>query len=422
MALLLGCIADDITGATDIALTLANGGMRVVQVLGTPASGNPIEADAVVVAQKTRSLPPAEAAAQSLAALRWLQAQKCEQFFFKYCSTFDSTPEGNIGPVIDTLLDELGQSYTIACPAFPQNGRTVFNGHLFVHDQLLSESSMRNHPLTPMRDSNLARVLTPQLRSPATVGTIRYDTVRRGPVAIGHAMAAEAKQHRCSIVDACENDHLVSIAEAARSLPLITGGSALAMGLPANHRASGLLTAKTNPVRLYPIPGPAAFIAGSCSQATRTQVQKTLGQVSGVAVDPLAIADGSQTLSDLLTEWEHHREDEAFLIYSTNDPDSVASVQSTLGVEKAAGLVETTLADFAKSLADRGVRKFVVAGGETSGAVTRTLQVKSLSIGPEIAPGVPWTIAHHEPSLLLAFKSGNFGGEDFFMDAIRKLP
>ncbi len=425
MSIILGCIADDITGATDIALMLSSHGMRVVQVLSIPDQSETIEADAIVVAQKTRSIPAGDAVAESLRALRWLKALGCQQFFFKYCSTFDSTAKGNIGPVTEALLAELNESYTVACPSFPKNGRKVFNGYLFVHEGLLSESSLKDHPLTPMRDSNLVRVLSPQMSNDDSVGLIPFEVVESGADAIRAAMDEQRKSKKCSIVDAITDRHLKNIAEASSDLALLTGGSALAMGLPENYRRAGLLPKNLEPLALPKIDGPTVFIAGSCSLATQAQVKRAQEYVPSLAIDPLALSRNEQTIDQILNTVEDASDsgNEGFLIYSTSDAASVEETQRVLGIEKAAALVEETLSSVAKCLVAKGHRKLVIAGGETSGAVAQALDVVSMHIGPEIAPGVPWTVAHvaGEP-VLLAFKSGNFGDEDFFMTAKNMLP
>jgi len=230
---LLGCIADDFTGATDLANMLVRGGMRAVQTIGVPASDTTIEADALIVALKSRTIPAEEAVAQSLAALEWLRAQGCRQFLFKYCSTFDSTDKGNIGPVADALLDALGDDFTIACPAFPENGRTIFRGNLFVGDVLLNESGMQNHPLTPMTDPNLVRVLQRQTKS--KVGLIAYDVIAKGPQAVRDRIAVLRNEGvRMAVADAVSDADLYVLGEACADLKLITGGSGIALGLPRN--------------------------------------------------------------------------------------------------------------------------------------------------------------------------------------------
>lgn len=426
---LLGCIADDFTGATDLANMLVKSGMRTVQTIGVPPSAAPLQADAIVVALKSRTIPATEAIAQSLAALAWLREQGCHQFFFKYCSTFDSTDAGNIGPVADALLDALDQQsgFSIACPAFPENGRTVFRGHLFVGDALLNESGMQNHPLTPMRDANLVRVL--QRQSRGKVGLIRYDTIAAGAGAVREAIAQlRADGVRLAIADALSDQDLHVLGEACADLPLVTGGSGIALGLPANFRRAGLLAERADAAQLPRIEGHAAVLAGSASQATNQQVAAWGGNGNGngadarpsFRIDPLAVARGEAVVEQALAFARSHLP-EPVLIYATATPDEVRSVQQALGVTEAGQLVEATLAATARGLREMGVRKFVVAGGETSGAVVQALDVKSLQIGAQIDPGVPATATIDAEPLGLALKSGNFGAVDFFAKALRQL-
>jgi len=432
---LLGCIADDFTGATDLANMLVKSGMRTVQTIGVPPSAAPLQADAIVVALKSRTIPATEAIAQSLAALAWLQEQGCRQFFFKYCSTFDSTDAGNIGPVAEALLDALREQpgFSIACPAFPENGRTVFRGHLFVGDALLNESGMQNHPLTPMRDANLVRVLQRQTRG--KVGLLRYDTIAAGAAAVREAIAQlRADGVRLAIADALSDRDLHVLGEACADLPLVTGGSGIALGLPANFRRAGLLAERTDAAQLPRIEGYAAVLAGSASQATNAQVAAWRGEKRNVnsntnfaadarpsfRLDPLAVARGEAVVEQALAFARSHLP-EPVLIYATATPDEVRSVQRALGVAEAGQLVEATLAAIARGLREMGVRKFVVAGGETSGAVVQALDVKSLQIGAQIDPGVPATATIDAEPLGLALKSGNFGAVDFFAKALRQL-
>jgi len=422
MTFLLGCIADDFTGATDLAGMLVNAGMRTVQVIGIPDEATPgIDADAVVIALKSRTIPAQEAVAQTLAAQCWLAAQGCQQFFFKYCSTFDSTDEGNIGPVTDALLYALNSDFTIACPAFPQNHRTVYKGHLFVGDTLLSESSMRHHPLTPMQDSNLVRVLARQTRRP--VGLVPFETVRGGPERIKTAFEALRKQGvAVGIVDALDDADLHAIGAAAADLSLITGGSGIAMGLPENFRRQRLLSVDGHAADLPAIKGHSAVIAGSCSAATREQVAVMQAQHPSFQIDPLAIDQGRDLVAEALAWARPKLATGPVLIYATATPDQVRSIQEQLGVQQAGDLVEETLSRIAQGLVTAGVRKLVVAGGETSGAVVKALEVRALRIGPQIDPGVPWTTTLEEPRIALALKSGNFGAPDFFLKALRMLP
>ena len=418
--MLLGCIADDFTGATDLASTLVRGGMRTVQLIGVPDGPLP-EADAVVVALKSRTTPAADAVAESLAALRWLQAAGCRQFFQKYCSTFDSTEAGNIGPVADALVDALGCGFALACPAFPANNRSVFQGHLFVGTALLNESGMEHHPLTPMRDANLVRVLSRQ--TDGTVGLVPWATVTRGAEAV-RAMLNGLKEQgrRYAIVDAITEADLVAIGKAAAAHALITGGSGVAMGLPANFRAAGLLRERADVTALPAAPGHAAVLAGSCSRATLFQVGAARDRVPTLELDPLATPDAAALARQALQWVDGKLGDAPVVIAASAPPDRVAALQAKLGREAAGLLVEDTLALVAEGLVAAGVRRMVVAGGETSGAVVSRLGVRQLRIGAEIDPGVPWTYAEGSgPAMRLALKSGNFGGRDFFTTAFEAV-
>lgn len=413
---LLGCIADDFTGATDLASMLVRNGMRAVQLIGVPAPGDPIpDADAIIVAVKSRTAPPRQAISESLAALAWLQQAGCQQFFFKYCSTFDSTPDGNIGPVADALVDALGCGFALACPAFPVNGRSVYMGHLFVGQVLLNESGMEKHPLTPMTDANLVRVLGRQTEG--TVGLVPYVTVDQGPAAIRRAMTGLKEQgRRYAIVDAVSDAHLRAIGEAAESHALITGGSGIAIGLPENFRRAGKLPALSDPGALPEITGHTAILAGSCSRATLFQVGRAREKIPTLQLDALATPNAAALAEHALAWADGKLGQIPILIAASAPPDQVEALQKKLGRDAAGTLVETALATIAEALVARGVRQLVVAGGETSGAVVTKLGVRSLRIGPEIDPGVPWTLAEGSgPALRLALKSGNFGAPDFFL-------
>ena len=419
--MLLGCIADDFTGATDIANNLVRGGMRTVQAIGVPDEPLADEADAAIVALKSRTIPAADAVAQSLAALDWLRRQGCRQYYFKYCSTFDSTPAGNIGPVTEALMDALGCDLTISCPAFPENGRTVFKGHLFVGDVPLHESGMRNHPLTPMTDANLVRVLQAQARR--KVGLVSYDTLAGGSEAV-RARFARLRQEGVgiAIVDAISNADLICLGRAVADLPLVTAGSGVALGLPQNFAAAGLLRAADNAAALPSARGHRAIVSGSCSEATNAQVAHHIRSGGAAcAIDPLALVAGKREVERVL-DWAKLRLGNApVLVYSTAAPDAVKNVQQRLGAGAAGALVEQALATVARGLVDAGVRQLVVAGGETSGAVVQALDVRALRIGPQIDPGVPWTLTVGAPPLHLALKSGNFGAPDFFAKAFALL-
>jgi uncharacterized protein YgbK (DUF1537 family) len=421
MKLLLGCIADDFTGATDLANNLVRAGMRVVQTIGVPAAPPAAEVDAVVVALKSRTIAPAEAVAQSLAALRWLQAQGARQIYFKYCSTFDSTAEGNIGPVTEALMDALGSDFSIATPAFPDNQRTVFKGHLFVGDLLLDESGMQNHPLTPMTDPNLVRVLQAQTRRP--VGLIDYRAVAQGAPAIRARIAQlRAEGVGIAIVDALSNDDLLRLGPALADMPLVTAGSGVAIGLPANFGLAPSSTAGALP----PAAGLRAVVSGSCSLATNRQVAHFIAAGgAALAIDPLRIAAGVDVAAQALDWAAPLLARGPVLVYSSADPAAVKSVQGRLGVEQAGAMVERTLAAIARGLVERGVRQLVVAGGETSGACVQALGIAQLRIGAQIDPGVPWCHALPEAGggagLHIALKSGNFGSDDFFGKAFTVL-
>jgi uncharacterized protein YgbK (DUF1537 family) len=415
MPLLLGCIADDFTGATDLANTLVKGGMTAVQVIGVPTGPLP-EADAVIIALKSRTAPVGEAVAQSLAACDALLAAGAKQIFWKYCSTFDSTDQGNIGPVADALLKRLGSGFALACPAFPTNGRTIYLGHLFVGNALLNESGMENHPLTPMTDANLVRVLGRQ--TDGAVGLVPFTTVEQGAAATRQAMMRLAEQgRRYAIVDAVTDQHLLAIGEAAAQHALITGGSGVAMGLPENFRRAGLLPARGDAASLPPMQGMAAVVAGSCSRATLGQIGLARDHVPVLELDALATPDAAALTAQAL-EWVAGKlaADRPVVIAASAPPEKVAALQAKLGRDAAGALIEAAMAAIAEGLVARGVGRLVVAGGETSGAVVQRLGVTALRIGPEIDPGVPWTFA--EPrGLHLALKSGNFGARDFFLKA-----
>jgi uncharacterized protein YgbK (DUF1537 family) len=420
VSILLGCIADDFTGATDLANNLARNGMRVTQTIGIPQHALNIELDAVVVALKSRNIEPEDAITQSLEALTYLLSLGAQQIFFKYCSTFDSTPRGNIGPVTEALMAALQTNFTIATPAFPDNGRSVFKGYLFVGDQLLSESGMRDHPLTPMTDPNLVRVM--QAQCSHQVGLIDYKTILLGVDAIASRINdLEASNIKIAIVDAVTNDDLYRIAPALKGLPLITGGSGIAIGLPGNFG----LSARSETSKLLQAQGYKAIISGSCSQATNLQVEhfKNLGGAA-YAVNPLELNEKSteQLLKEIFAWAEPRLLLGSVLIYSSASPEQVKEVQLQLGVQASGSAIENLLGLVAQGLVDLGVGQLLVAGGETSGACVQALGIDQMQIGQQIDPGVPWcyALARNKP-LHLALKSGNFGAPDFFVNAFSKL-
>ena len=420
LTVLLGCIADDFTGATDLANMLVRGGMRTIQTIGVPATPLTEDVDAIVVALKSRTIPAPEAVAQSLAALAWLQQAGARQIYFKYCSTFDSTPRGNIGPVTDALMDALGAGFTIACPAFPENGRTICRGYLFVGDVLLSESGMKDHPLTPMTDANLVRVLQAQTRR--KVGLIRYDVLARGSAALREEVAKLQQQGTAiAIIDALAESDLHSIAEGCAGLPLVTAGSGVGLGIAQHHRRAGHLGHAATAAALPRVTGHAAVLSGSCSEATNGQVAHWMQSRPAYRVDPLKLAAGTPVVEDALAWAQARLAKEPVLIYATSTPQEVKAVQRELGVERAGALVEEALARIAKGMVAVGLRRLVVAGGETSGAVVGALGIRSLRIGPQIDPGVPWTESLDAEPIALALKSGNFGSTDFFSKALAQL-
>ena len=417
MGILLGCIADDFTGATDLANTLTRQGMSTVVLLGVPADELAVpDADAVVIALKSRSIPAEQAVSMSLAALSWLRRAQARQYFFKYCSTFDSTDRGNIGPVAEALLAALVSDFTIACPAFPTNKRTVYRGYLFVGDVLLSDSSMRDHPLTPMTDSSLVRVL--QRQSKGRVGLIPHEAVREGRAAIRQSMRELRMQGiRLAIADALSDGDLIELGAACSDLALITGGSGMALGLPRNF-GKAALDDRTAASGLPVASGVSAVLAGSCSAATQRQVDYMKRHCEWFEIDPIALREESD-VAQKAAEWARlHLGKRPILIYSTADAGAVEKVQAALGREHAGALVEQAMGQVAKQLVEAGVRRLVVAGGETSGAVVSALGIRGLRIGPEIDPGVPWTVSIGEERLALALKSGNFGTDDFFLKAL----
>lgn len=420
--LLLGCIADDFTGATDLANTLVRRGMRTVQTIGVPQRDERFShAEAIVVALKSRTAPKAEAVSQSVAACRWLRDRSARQIYFKYCSTFDSTVDGNIGPVADALLADLGADFTTVCPAFPETGRTIYQGHLFVRDVLLSDSSMHHHPLTPMTDSNLLRVLGHQ--TTARVGLIAWHIVKQGAAAVRSAFQTLRESGvTYAVVDALEDANLLALGEAGSSLKLMTGASGAAIGLPENFRRTGLLPLHGAAEDLPRAGGSAAVLSGSCSAATLRQVDVMKAAYPAHRLDPIALSRNRNTTVEQILEWAVPKlVSTSVLIYASAPPQEVKAVQASLGADRAGRVIEVAMADLAKALVAAGVRRLVVAGGETAGAVVGALGIRALRIGGQIDPGVPATVSTGEPALAFALKSGNFGAEDFFLKALASL-
>ncbi|HAU8293447.1 TPA: hypothetical protein I7152_11160 [Vibrio vulnificus] len=413
--MLLGVIADDFTGATDIAGFLVENGMRTVQLNGIPKQEVDIHADAVVISLKSRSCPVDEAINDSVAALKWLQANGCQQFYFKYCSTFDSTAEGNIGPVTDALLAELNEDFTIVCPALPVNGRTVYNGHLFVFQDLLSDSGMRNHPVTPMTDSSLIRMMDAQ--SQGSSGLVNFQVIEQGSQAVSERFETLKQQGvRYAVVDAFNADHLVTLGQAAKSLKLVTGGSGLAAGIAKNwaeHLADQSDAKKAgNPTKALTV-----VFSGSCSVMTNQQVAIYKQQAPHFAIDVKACLT-DEAYSNHVFDWVMTNIDSEFapLVYATAEATVLKAIQEEFGAQASSHAVEQFFSKLAIKLQQHGVKNFIVAGGETSGVVTQSLAVTGFHIGPQIAPGVPW-VKSVDGELSLALKSGNFGDEHFFAKA-----
>lgn len=419
--LFLGCIADDFTGATDLANNLVKAGMRVVQLNGLPDEPMSLDADAVVIALKSRTISAKLAVAQSLEALKWLQLQGAQQIYFKVCSTFDSTAQGNIGPVTEALMHALQTDFCIATPAFPDNGRTVFKGHLFVGDVLLNESGMQHHPLTPMTDSNLVRVMQSQCTQ--SVGLVDYRHVMAGESQIRAEFARQRSLgHKIVIVDALSNDDLMRLGKVLGDMPLFVGGSGVAIGLPQNIGIQASLQASELPKPL----GHQAIVSGSCSIATNAQVKHFItAGYPAFAIDPYRIAQGIDVVQEALAWAQPLLQKTPVLVYSTAQAGVLKSVQNQLGAQAAGHMLEQTLAKIACGLVQIGVGQLILAGGETSGACVQALNVRQMQIGMQIDAGVPWCYALSNASsrtgLHLTLKSGNFGTEDFFSKAFKLL-
>ncbi|MGK3141636.1 3-oxo-tetronate kinase [Pantoea sp. C2G6] len=412
----LGVITDDFTGATDIASFLVQNGLTTIQFNGVPASDERVQAGAIVVSLKSRSCPAEEAVSRSLAALRWLQQQGCERFYFKYCSTFDSTAQGNIGPVTDALLAALGETHTVICPALPVNGRTVYQGHLFVGDQLLSDSGMRHHPVTPMRDSNLLRLMTAQARGKA--GLIPAALVDQGAEAVRQALHQLAEQGvNYVVIDTLHHQHLLTQGEALRDMRLVTGGSGLAIGLARQWATAGA-DAEAAEQAGRPQGERAVVLSGSCSQMTNQQVTVYRQQAPACEVQIEACLRDVEGYARQLCDWVAANSDQplAPLLFATADAQQLQAIQQQYGARQSSEAVEQLFAAVTRELKARGWQRFIVAGGETSGVVAQSLGVTAFHIGPTISPGVPWVRDIHQP-LSLALKSGNFGDEHFFRRA-----
>jgi len=416
--MLIGVIADDFTGASDIANTLTKGlpgegGLLTAQYMGVPQSDADDDIEAGVVALKSRSIPAHEAVGQSLVALEWLLAQGCRQIVFKYCSTFDSTPIGNIGPVAEALAARLNVKGVVVCPAFPGAGRTVYQGHLFVGDRLLNESGMEKHPLTPMIDPDIRRWLSHQTSD--AVGLVTMETVGQGPQRLREALSQAGEGGETLVVtDAISNRDLEIIGAACADASLITGGSGVALALPANFIRRG--EARGAKGGFNGINGAEAILAGSCSGATRRQIEIHAQRHPTLAIDVDTVMAGAFDVGQLLSFMKENR-GHAPLAYSSGDPVAVAAAQEKYGREAVAERLDALFGEVARALVGDGVRRLVVAGGETSGAVVQALGFEALRVGPEIDPGVP-ILTNADGSIALALKSGNFGSEDFLAKAL----
>ncbi|WP_367126319.1 3-oxo-tetronate kinase [Streptomyces phytohabitans] len=411
----LGALADDFTGATDLATALVSRGFRTVVAVGADAATpeRTADADAVVVALKSRTAPVPEAVADSLAAFRALRAAGCRRYYFKFCSTFDSTPDGNIGPVADALLDAVPADRTVVVPAFPATGRTVRDGLLYVHGEPLDRSPMRHHPLTPMTDASVVRLLRPQTRHP--VRHVPLDTVRAGTAALRAALDDPAGAGTLAVVDAVTDADLRTVSAATAHLPLVTGASGLALGLTGPRPGAARSAAASR------AGDPAAVLSGSASAATRAQVAHARTHLPHRALDLAALrADPGAAvaaLTDFVREQWRRRPGAPPLVYASADPADVER-HTSAGAVPAAVLLERALADLAVALVDHGARRLLVAGGETSGAVVTALGVRTLAIGAPVGAGITWARADGERSGVdLALKSGNFGDTDIFTTA-----
>lgn len=423
MTLALGCIADDYTGASDLANTLTRNGLRTVQTIGVPSDDLVLpDVDAVVVSLKSRSIAAADAVAKARAAERWLRERGARHVLFKICSTFDSTDAGNIGPVMDALQADAGEAIVLVTPAFPGTARTVYKGNLFVGDVPLNESPLKDHPLNPMHDANLVRVLSRQSRS--RIGLVDLGTVAQGPAAIRDRLSQLAADNvRAAIVDAVFDRDLETIGAVAIDHRVSVGASGLGLGLARALATSSAVSGSTDNQTAQPVGGTAACLAGSCSQATLGQIAEAEGQMPVLRLDPEALVAGPDEAARAAIWAAARLAQGPVLIASSATPDQVAAVQQRHGREAAGHAIEQAMADIAGRLVEAGVRRLVVAGGETSGAVVDRLAIPGFLVGPEIAPGVPVlrAVAARQGAMLLALKSGNFGGPGFFSDALRLM-
>jgi 3-dehydrotetronate 4-kinase len=417
VALLLGAVADDYTGASDLANTLSRNGLSTIQTIGVPAAGFEAgDAEAIVVALKIRSVEAARAIAAATAGYDWLEARGAHHVIYKICSTFDSTDAGNIGPVGEAFRTRAGAGCIVVTPAFPETARTVYLGHLFVGSVPLNESPLKDHPLNPMRDSSLVRVL--QRQSKAPVGLVTLPTVAEGCAAITRRLA-ELEQQGCraAIVDAVFERDLEAIGEAAARGPVSVGASGLGLGLV---RALARRRGAEAGAPLGPVGGLAAVLIGSCSRATLDQIAAAEGAIPTLRLSPQKLIEDKDEVERAVAWAKQRLHTGPVLIASSAEPDDVAALQARFGREASGHAIEGALADIAAGLVEIGVRRLIVAGGETSGAAVDRLGVSAFRLGPEIAPGVPLmrTIGRDGGEMQVALKSGNFGGKDFFLRAL----
>ena len=424
MTLALGCIADDYTGASDLANTLTRCGLRTVQTIGVPSDDLKLpEVDAVVVSLKSRSIDASQAVAKSRAAEKWIRGRGASHVLFKICSTFDSTDAGNIGPVMDALRADSGDAVVLVTPAFPETGRTVYQGNLFVGSVPLNESPLKDHPLNPMHDSNLVRVLARQ--STTKVGLVDLAVIARGPDAVRAHLAELAKKgFGAAIADAVFERDLETIGTVALDHRVSVGASGIGLGLARALVASGRVkAAAADDISDKPIGRPAACLAGSCSQATLQQIAKAEQAMPVLHLDPEKVVAGKDETERALA-WARERLSKGpILIASSSTPDQVSALQARHGRDAAGHAIEQAMADIAGGLVKSGVRRLVIAGGETSGAVVDRLGIPGFLVGPEIAAGVPVlrAVGARDGEMLLALKSGNFGGPQFFSDALKLM-
>ena len=428
----IGCIADDYTGGTDVAAGLRRAGLRVALVFGVPTSSQALPpCDAAVVAMKFRTAPVEKASTDVAAAYDWLTSQGFERFYYKYCSTFDSTPEGNIGPITDLLLQLTGMQTAVICPSSPVHGRTVYHGHLFVGDRLLSESPLRSHPLTPMTDPDLVRFLARQ--TAGRVGLVRWADVATGPSAVREAVDLLARSGvRHVVTDAISAGDLRTVASAAQDRSLLTGGVGLAEAwaeLVHDRRDDGPDTPEGDtssaPSATLDRRGTAVeeasegdtlVLAGSCSAASLEQVAEAKEAFPSHRLDPVRTPDPGQMLQEALAWLQAQPSGQPRLIYASATRAEREAAIAAMG-PRTAEHVERVLGALAVHAAAEGTRRFVVAGGETSGAVVSALGIQQVLVEDELEVGVPWCTTEGRSPMRLLLKSGNFGSRRLLVEA-----